>query len=201
MTNSLAKIFALAAATTMAAAPSALLAEPGGNGNGNGGGASAAAHANAGGNGHGQMMADARSGGQWGEISSELKGLNASNASQNGLENADPDSMPGRLYAYQQTGGLTIDDIQDINDARQEVATLEDITEEAMLELFDDDDDGEISEEEQEAYQEELDAARAIVDQLEEEFGDAYAALAATREGSLTLSAEALAELNSRLGL
>lgn len=201
MTNSLAKIFALAAATTMAAAPSALLAEPGGNGNGNGGGASAAAHANAGGNGHGQMMADARSGGQWGEISSELKGLNASNASQNGLENADPDSMPGRLYAYQQTGGLTIDDIQDINVARQEVATLEDITEEAMLELFDDDDDGEISEEEQEAYQEELDAARAIVDQLEEEFGDAYAALAATREGSLTLSAEALAELNSRLGL
>jgi hypothetical protein len=147
------------------------------------------------------MMADARSGGQWGEISSELKGLNASNASDNALENADPDSMPGRLYAYQQTGGLTIDDIQDINVARQEVATLEDITEEAMLELFDDDDDGEISEEEQEAYQEELDAARAIVDQLEEEFGDAYAALAATREGSLTLSAEALAELNSRLGL
>ena len=201
MTNSLAKIFALAAATTMAAAPSALLAEPGGNGNGNGGGASAAAHANAGGNGHGQMMADARSGGQWGEISSELKGLNASNASQNGLENADPDSMPGRLYAYQQTGGLTIDDIQDINDARQEVATLEDITDEAKLARYDDDDDGEISEEEQEAYQEELDAARAIVDQLEEEFGDAYAALAATREGSLTLSAEALAELNSRLGL
>ena len=37
-----------------------------------------------------------------GAIASELKGLNAAHASQNGLENSSPNSMPGKLYTYQQ---------------------------------------------------------------------------------------------------
>ena len=37
-----------------------------------------------------------------GAIASELKGLNAAHASQNGLENSSPNSMRGKLYTYQQ---------------------------------------------------------------------------------------------------
>ena len=37
-----------------------------------------------------------------GAIASELKGLNAAHASQNGLENSSPNSMPGKLFTYQQ---------------------------------------------------------------------------------------------------
>ena len=37
-----------------------------------------------------------------GAIESELKGLNAAHASQNGLENSSPNSMRGKLYTYQQ---------------------------------------------------------------------------------------------------
>ena len=37
-----------------------------------------------------------------GAIASELKGLNAAHASQNGLENSSPNSMLGKLYTYQQ---------------------------------------------------------------------------------------------------
>lgn len=37
-----------------------------------------------------------------GAIASELRGLNAAHANQNALENASPNSMPGKLYVYQQ---------------------------------------------------------------------------------------------------
>ena len=37
-----------------------------------------------------------------GAIASELKGLNAAHASQNGLENSSPNSMLGKLFTYQQ---------------------------------------------------------------------------------------------------
>ena len=35
-----------------------------------------------------------------GAIASELKGLNAAHASQNGLENSSPNSMPGKLFTF-----------------------------------------------------------------------------------------------------
>lgn len=37
-----------------------------------------------------------------GALASELRGLNAAHANQNALENASPNSMPGKLYIYQQ---------------------------------------------------------------------------------------------------
>ena len=38
-----------------------------------------------------------------GAIARELQGLNAVNASATGRANSSPNSMPGKLYAYQQT--------------------------------------------------------------------------------------------------
>ena len=129
-----------------------------------------------------------------GEIASALGALNAANASQTALENAAPDSMPGRLYAYQQTGGITAAGVAAFNDAQQITA----LTPEAVLDAYDTDGDGVLSPEEQAAYDTILVDARATIEALL----TAYAALGAlSDEGGLQLSADALAELNTLLGL
>jgi hypothetical protein len=78
----------------------AAYAERGGNGGGNGNGR---------GNGGGRDNAESNSRGGnssngnngRGAIASELRGLNAAHANQRAMENASPNSMPGKLYAYQ----------------------------------------------------------------------------------------------------
>ena len=59
-----------------------------------------------------------------GTIASELKGLNAAHASQNGLENSSPNSMPGKLYTYQQAALATAA----VQDASKALATLNAMT-------------------------------------------------------------------------
>ena len=129
-----------------------------------------------------------------GAIASALGALNAANANQTALENAAPDSMPGRLYAYQQTGGITAAGVAAFNDAQQITA----LTPEAVLDAFDIDGDGVLSPEEQAAYDAALAEATATIESLL----TAYAALGAlSDENGLQLSAGALAELNRLLGL
>ncbi|WP_108813361.1 hypothetical protein [Loktanella sp. Alg231-35] len=98
----------------------AAYAERGGNGNGNGNGNGGG---NGGGNGNGRnndrdsagssngngrdnagnanRNRNNGNGNGRGAIASELRGLNAAHANQRAMENASPNSMPGRLYAYQ----------------------------------------------------------------------------------------------------
>lgn len=129
-----------------------------------------------------------------GDIASALGALNAANASQTALENAAPDSMPGRLYAYQQTGGITAAGVFAFNEAQQITA----LTPEALLAAYDADGDGVLSPEEQAAYDADLAEATATIETLLA----AYAALGAMSDADgLQLSAAALAELNALLGL
>ncbi len=59
-----------------------------------------------------------------GKIASELKGLNAAHASQTALMNAAPNSMPGKLYSYQQAILEYSDTAQNVVDAQAEVDDL-----------------------------------------------------------------------------
>lgn len=54
-----------------------------------------------------------------GRIASELKGLNAAHASQTALMNAAPNSMPGKLYSYQQA-------VLDFDDAKMDLTEAQD---------------------------------------------------------------------------
>lgn len=198
----------VATGVTLLSADTAVAAPKDGKG-GNRGGGNRGGNANRGGNSssareagsQGSDRAASVKGGARGVIARELGGMNAANTSPTALANASPNSMPGKLYTYQQTGGLTIDDITEINDARTSYNTLVSMSEDDVLATYDADGDGELSDEEAETYDADLSAAKTDVDALESEFGDAYAALAAVRDGSLTLSAAALAELNAMLGL
>lgn len=137
----------------------------------------------------------------YGEIASVLGALNAANASQTGLENASPDSMPGKLYIYQQTGGLSAEGIAAYNDLNSDLTGLE--------ELLTGDADGVIVEGDAD-YDVALDAdgsgvldADDVADLQDEidKYDDAYAALAGLSDGSLSLTSDALDELNRLLGL
>ena len=90
-TGMLALAMTFSTATVMTFGATAAYAEKGGNGNGNGNGRANRNDREQRGNGNGR-----------GAIASELRGLNAAHANQNALENASPNSMPGKLYVYQQ---------------------------------------------------------------------------------------------------
>lgn len=173
-----------------------------GNGNGNGGGA---------GKGGGQkaerVSGKERSalnkGGQRGALASALGSLNAANANPKALANASPDSMPGKLFIYQQTGGITVAQIGAINDARDALGAIDGLDADALLASYDANGDGLIDEVEQAVYEGEVAAAKESYDALIAEDGDAYAALGALQaeDAALTLSKAALDELNRMLGL
>ena len=61
-----------------------------------------------------------------GAISSALGFLNAAHASPTGRANAAPNSMPGKLYTYEQTGGIALTDIQNIGSTKDEIEAAED---------------------------------------------------------------------------
>jgi hypothetical protein len=103
-----------AATTSMFVTADAAYAERGGNGNGNGNGNSSnrgnSDRGNSGGGNSGGGNSDRADNGNGnsngngrGALARELRGLNAAHASQTALENAAPNSMPGKLFAYQQS--------------------------------------------------------------------------------------------------
>ncbi len=162
----------------------AAFAEKGGNGNGNGRG-------NA--NRNDRSNNSDRNGNGRGAIASELRGLNAANANQRALENASPNSMPGKLYVYQQARTEFAQAVNDQNAAYDEYGRLIGLTEDEVAANFPDG-----------GYEDAvMDAATKY-----EELRNAALASQAANDESLAiltegreLSIDALAELNRLLGL
>jgi len=137
-----------------------------------------------------------------GEIASILGALNAAHASDTALENAAPDSMPGKLQIYKESGGISADDVAEFNELNaqaDELGALLDADDDGVIEEGDDaydasldyDGDGDLDSDDVSAYEE------ALAD-----YEDSYEALASLAEdGRLELSAPALEELHSLLGM
>lgn len=191
--SAMALIVSAAAGSSLIVTADAAYAERGGNGNGNGGGNGGGkdrdrdnARGNGNGNGNGR-----------GTIARELRGLNAANANQRALENASPNSMPGKLYAYQSEEierRAAIDAAEAEEAAAQaEFDRLVGLTEDEVAAEFPDG-----------GYE---DAVTAAADDLQTAQGEAQAARDAVNESLIvltdgrTLSSAALAELNRMLGL
>ena len=124
-----------AAVFAVSATPAA--AERGGNGNGNGNGR---ANGNRGNSNREARVSGSRGNGGGGNngrgaIARELQGLNAAHANQRALESASPDSMPGKLYAYQQATLAIGASEQAVADAGAMYQALQNMTEERFNEL------------------------------------------------------------------
>ena len=177
-----------ASAVTMSATPA--VAERGGNGNGGGNGNSGrdrdrGRNENArGGNGNGNGR---------GQLSRELRGLNAAHANQNALRNASPNSMPGKLYAYQQSQQEFVDVVDAQNEDYAEYQRLVSMTEEEVLAEYPDGGYEEAVTEAANAYQE----SRAEAEAAQTTANESLLALTGGRE----LSDDARAELHRMLGL
>ena len=177
-----------ASAVTMSATPA--VAERGGNGNGGGNGNSGrdrdrGRNENArGGNGNGNGR---------GQLSRELRGLNAAHANQNALRNASPNSMPGKLYAYQQSQQEFVDVVDAQNEDYAEYQRLVSMTEEEVLAEYPDGGYEEAVTEAANAYQE----SRAEAEAAQTTANESLLALTGGRE----LSDAARAELHRMLGL
>ncbi len=183
----------------MVATADAAYAQKGGNGNGNGGGNdSGRDNGNGRGNDRDRGQDNARNNGNGGgngrgNVARELRGLNAAHANQRALENASPNSMPGKLYAYQQARREFIATIEEQNEAYDEYNRLVDLTDEEIAAEFPEG-----------GYEE---AVTTAADTYRDARADAVAAqevndatLAAAADGR-ELSNNALAELHSLLGL
>lgn len=174
----------------------------GGNAGGNGRGAErGGGQGQGGGQGGGQGRGGGNAGGNpepgaRGSLASAFGALNAVNANPRALERASPDSMPGRIYIYQQSGGIDADGIGAYTTAAAEVARLTALGAE-VLAAYDLDGDGVLSDAEQLALSSDIGAQQAIVDT----YAAAYAALSGLGENGLALSAEELEEFNALLGL
>ncbi len=128
-----------------------------------------------------------------GHLSRELRGLNAAHANPNALANASPNSMPGKLYAYQQAQGSFVAVVEVQDDAYAEYLRLTGLTEEEITAEFPDG-----------GYEDAVTNA-AIV--YEDARADAVVAQSIAQEsltvltGGAELSGGALAELSRLLGL
>ena len=133
---SIAALVALPAAVTFTFMPTEAAAEKGGNGNGNGRANNSSREDRR--NGRSSRNRDTQEAqvrpGR-GEIASELKGLNAAHASPTALANASPDSMPGKLYAYQQAVLAEREYDAQLLETEDTYVALENMTEEEFLEL------------------------------------------------------------------
>ncbi|WP_410350307.1 hypothetical protein [Yoonia sp.] len=166
----------------------AAYAERGGKGNGGGGnrdrGRDRSDRAERGNNGNGNGR---------GAIASELRGLNAAHANPRAMENASPDSMPGKLYIYQQAqqeyAGLADAEA----DALAEYERLISLTEEEIAVAFPEGGyEDAITDAEIAYYDAQADAVDAEA--------DIETSLVTLTDGQ-DLSDDALAELNRLLGL
>lgn len=129
-----------------------------------------------------------------GAIASELRGLNAAHANPRAMENASPDSMPGKLYIYQQ--------------AQQEYAGLADAEADALAEYerLTSLTDGEIADEfpEEGGYEVAVTNAAIAYEDAQADAVDAEADIETslvTLTDGRDLSDDAVAELNRLLGL
>ncbi|MBT8410621.1 MAG: hypothetical protein KJP02_02335 [Octadecabacter sp.] len=115
-----------------ATSTTAAFAERGGNGNGNGQNNRNAREERTN-NGNGNDQVNGNNG--RGAIARELRGLNAAQANQNALENASPNSMPGKLYAYQQAQIAASEVDAKVIEAANFYAALENMGEDRFNEL------------------------------------------------------------------
>jgi hypothetical protein len=174
------------------ASTTAASAERGGNGNGRSND-NAGSERSSDGNGNGNENRQANGNNGRGAIASELRGLNAAHADQNALVNGSPNSMPGKLYAYQQASLAASEVDAKVTETGDLYAALQNMTEARFNEL-----NPELDYESTLAtagadYQEAIEAqtnADATTDQT----------LATLTEGRV-LSEEAMAELQRMLGL
>ncbi|WP_112297130.1 hypothetical protein [Ruegeria denitrificans] len=139
-----------------------------------------------------------------GKIASELKGLNAAHASQTGLMNAAPNSMPGKLYSYQQSVLGYPDATADLEEKQTDLSDLQGLTDEQIEEQYAPTDEevaqGITAEDKYndavaEAEQAVQDAEDTLAEAVEPE--EAFDALTDGRE----LSPDAMDELHDLLGL
>ena len=133
---SMATLVAVPVAAIVTFAPTEVAAQNGGNGNGNG----RANNRSQEDRGQGRSSRDrdtqeARERPGRGAIASELKALNAAHANPNAMANASPDSMPGKLYAYQQAVLAEREFDAQLDEAEEMYGTLEGMTEAEFLEL------------------------------------------------------------------
>lgn len=167
------------------------MAQKGGNGNGNGNSNRERARGN--GNGNSSDRAVERGNNGRGAIARELRGLNAAHANQRALESASPDSMPGKLYLYQQAV-LAVNSKEDaVTEASDLLAALQAMTEEQFLELNPTLDYGSTLLQAGQAYQ-------SALNELDLANVDVEGSLLALTDGR-QLSEEAMDELAGLLGL
>jgi hypothetical protein len=137
-----AALFTMPVTGALTLIPSEVTAEKGGNSNSaNGRGNSA--NSNRGNNGNdngnsalrGNANREANSNVGRGAIARELRGLNAANANPTALANASPNSMPGKLYAYQQSVQAATSFGAQAEESKATFMALSAMTEERFLEL------------------------------------------------------------------
>ena len=134
--SAMALILSTTVSVSMFVSADAAYAERGGNGNGNGNGRdrdrSSQNNSERGNSGR------SSNGNGRGALASELKGLNAAHANQNAMMNASPNSMPGKLYAYQQAVIESAGAVAELEAAQDEYDRLIGLTEEQIETQFPD---------------------------------------------------------------
>lgn len=139
-----------------------------------------------------------------GKIASELKALNAAHASQTALRNAAPNSMPGKLYSYQQSVLNYPDASEDLEDKQTELSDLQGLTDEQIQEQY------APTEEEaaegitaEDKYNDAVTDAEQAVQDAEDTLADATEPQEAldSLTGGRELSPDAMGELHDLLGL
>ena len=132
--SAMALILSTTVSVSMFVSADAAYAERGGNGNGNGNGRDRSSQNNSE---RGNSGRSNNSNGR-GALASELKGLNAAHANQNALMNASPNSMPGKLYVYQQAAIESAGAVAELEAAQDEYDRLIGLTEEEIETQFPD---------------------------------------------------------------
>lgn len=184
----LALVMSVSTVSVVSLSATAAYAERGGNGNGNGNGRSNRDKVRS----ESARSGNGNSNGR-GHLARELRGLNAAHANQNALENASPDSMPGKLYIYQQAQQENAGLAEAEADAFTEYERLATLSEEEIAAEFPDG-----------GYEDAITNAAIAYEAAKADAADSEAdieASLATLTGGDDLSDAALAELNRLLGL
>ena len=191
--GAMALVLTTTASVSIFVSADAAYAERGGNGNGNSNG-----NGNGESNGRDRSSSDKNDRAQNGNnsrgaLASELRGLNAAHANQRALENASPNSMPGKLFVYQSEQRAVADALSTEATAKSEVDRLVALNEgEIAAEFPNGDYEAALT-----AAAENYDDAQTETGVAQEDVGESLGILT----GGRTLSDAALAELNRLLDL
>lgn len=187
----MALVLSLSTASVITLSATPAFAERGGNGNG-GANRNSRSNRDKGRSENARGNSAANSNGR-GAVARELRGLNAAHANQTALENASPNSMPGKLYIYQQSQQEYAALAKAEADALAEYDRLVNLTEEEIATEFPDG-----------GYEDAVTEAAIEYETAQADASDAETdidASLATLTGGEDLSDAALAELNRLLGL